>query len=313
LKLAIEVSGLRKTFVSGWIHRRRKEALRGVDLVVPQGALWGMLGPNGAGKTTFISILSNLVTPDAGEVRVLGKDFRSHAADILGRINLSSGHANFLWGLKVRENLEYYAMLYGIPARRRRQKVAELIELLELQDFAGSRFDELSSGTKQKLSLAKALINDPELLFLDEPTVGLDPDVAVRIRKFLQFLHDEKQTTILMTTHNMQEAEILCEQVAFLRDGTIRAFGTPSELKRQLKLGDTILIHFNGLQFPVSFENLPGIYECELKNSTCRLMVDNHRQRLPQILDVFARSRAGVDDIQIQESDLEDVFITLAK
>ena len=313
MKLAIEVSGLRKTFVSGWIHRRRKEALRGVDLVVPQGALWGILGPNGAGKTTLLSILSNLVTPDAGEVRVLGKDFRGHAADILGRINLSSGHANFIWGLKVRENLEYYAMLYGIPGPRRRQKVAELIKLLELQDFAGARFDELSSGTKQKLSLAKALINDPELLFLDEPTVGLDPDVAVRIRKFLKFLHEEKHTTILMTTHNMQEAEILCQQVAFLREGTIRAFGKPPELKQQLKLGDTIRIHFNKPQLPVRFENFPGIYEFELKDSTCRLMVDNHRQRLPQILDVFARSRAGVDDIQIRESDLEDVFITLAK
>jgi ABC-2 type transport system ATP-binding protein len=313
LEFAVEVSGLRKTFVSGWIHRRRKAALRGVDLAVPQGALWGILGPNGAGKTTFLSILSNLVTPDAGEVRVLGRDIRRHAADILGRINLSSGHANFLWGLKVRENLEYYAMLYGIPGRRRRQKVAELIELLELQDFAGSRFDELSSGTKQKLSLAKALINDPELLFLDEPTVGLDPDVAVRIRKFLQFLHEEKQTTILMTTHNMQEAEILCQQVAFLRDGSIRAFGKPPELKRQLKLGDTIVIHFKILQIPLNFENLPGIYAYELKDSTCRLLVDDHRQRLPQILDEFARSGAGVDDIQIRKADLEDVFIALAK
>ena len=313
MEFAIEVSGLRKTFVSGWIHRRRKEALRGVDLAMPRGALWGILGPNGAGKTTFLSILSNLVTPDAGEVRVLGKDIRSHAADILGRINLSSGHANFLWGLKVRENLEYYAMLYGIPGKRRRQKVAELIELLELQDFAGARFDELSSGTKQKLSLAKALINDPELLFLDEPTVGLDPDVAARIRKFLQFLHEEKQTTILMTTHNMGEAEILCQQIAFLRNGTIRAFGEPSELKRQLKLGDTIIIHFKVLQPTANFQNLPGIYACELKNSTCRLMVDNHRQRLPQILDEFTRSRSAVDDIQIREADLEDVFITLAK
>lgn len=313
MKFAVEVSGLRKTFVSGWIHKRRKEALRAVDLAVPPGVLWGILGPNGAGKTTFLSILSNLVSPDAGEVRVLGRDIRRQAADILGRINLSSGHANFLWGLKVRENLEYYAMLYGIPGRRRRQKVAEIIELLELQDFAGTRFDELSSGTKQKLSLAKALINDPELLFLDEPTVGLDPDVAVRIRKFLQFLHQEKHTTILMTTHNMQEAEILCQQVAFLRDGSIRAFGKPPELKRQLKLGDTIVIHFNKLQISLNFEKLPGIYACEMQNSTCRLMVDDHRRRLPQILDECARSGAGVDDIQIRKADLEDVFITLSK
>jgi len=115
-----------------------------------------------------------------------GRQIMKLAIEVSGlRINLSSGHANFLWSLKVRENLEDYAMLYGISGRRRRQKVAELIELLELEDFAGSRFDELSSGTKQKLSPAKALINDPELLFPDEHTVGLDPDVAVRIRKFL--------------------------------------------------------------------------------------------------------------------------------
>ena len=153
---AVEVKGLKKTFVSGWLRRRRKEALKGVDLIVPERVFWGILGPNGAGKTTLLSILSNLLTPEEGEVRILGMDVRTHAMDLRERINLSSGHANFLWSMTVRENLQYYAMLYGLPRKKRRQKVEDLLRLLDFGDFAHVRFDELSTGTKQKLSLAKA-------------------------------------------------------------------------------------------------------------------------------------------------------------
>jgi len=227
LKFAVEVQGLRKTFVSGWFRKRRVEALKGVDLAVPAGAFWGILGPNGAGKTTFLSILSNLLTPEEGEVRILGLDFQTHAMDLRQKINLSSGHANFLWSLTVRENLEYYAMLYGLSKRERQRKLEELFQLFDLSPFARVRFEELSTGTKQKLSLAKALLNDPRLLLLDEPTVGLDPDVARRIRELIQRLHREKGTTILMTTHNMKEAEALCEEVAFIRGGMIKARGRP--------------------------------------------------------------------------------------
>jgi ABC-2 type transport system ATP-binding protein len=312
LNFAVEVKNLHKTFVSGWIRKRRKEALRGVDLAVPRGALWGILGPNGAGKTTFLSILANLLKPDRGEVRVLGRSPQLHAKDIFERINLSSGHANFLWGLSVRENLQYYAMLYGIAGKRRRQKVEELLELFDLVEFARVRFDELSTGTKQKLALAKALVNEPELLFLDEPTVGLDPDMARRIRKFIQDLRRTRATTILMTTHYMQEAEALCEQVAFMKDGTIKAFGSPHELKQKLRLGDTIRIQFSGSMPPAALENLPGLYSVQLQDSFCRLVVDDQRRRLPQILDFFIHNNIVIEDFSMQESDLEDVFITLA-
>ena len=164
----------------------------------------------------------------------MGKNIPARAREICRRINLCSGHANFLWSLTVRENLDYYAMLYGLRGRRRQQQVEHLIELFDLAEFVRVRFDELSTGTKQKLSLAKALINEPELLFLEEPTVGLDPDVARRIREYIQRLRDEKDTTILLTTHNMKEAETLCQQVAFLKDGTIKACGRPQELKGEV-------------------------------------------------------------------------------
>jgi len=313
LKFAIEVQGLRKTFVSGWIRKRRKEALKGVDLAVPQGSFWCLLGPNGAGKTTFLSVLSNLITPEKGEVRVLGKDIRRDGSEITRRMNLSSGHANFLWSMTVQENVEYYAMLYGVPGKQRRQKVAQLLDLFDLRDFARVRFEELSTGTKQKLSLAKALVNDPELLLLDEPTVGLDPDVARRIRETIQRLHKEQGTTILMTTHNMREAETLSERVAFIKEGRIRAAGKPRELKQELGLCDTITISFRGDLPMSSLEVMKGVYSVQYENSSCRILVDDHHERLPHILDFLTSKGITIHDLRIQESDLEDVFVAFAK
>ncbi|MBN1849693.1 MAG: ABC transporter ATP-binding protein [Deltaproteobacteria bacterium] len=310
---AVEVKNLHKTFSSGLFRKRRKSALKGVDLMVPKGTIWGLLGPNGAGKTTLLSILSNLLTPEKGDVRVLGMDIRTHAKDICGRINLSSGHANFLWSMTVRENLEYYAMLYGLSGEKKRRKIENLLDLFRLQDFAKVRFEELSTGTKQKLSLSKALLNDPDLLFLDEPTVGLDPDVAHRIRDMIQHLHDDQGTTILITTHNMKEAEILCEKVTFIMDGRIRAKGTPRDLKKELHLGDTIHLAFQGALPIATLQNMEGIDHIEMKDSSCRIRVDNHRERLPQILDFFTAQRIIIHNINIQESDLEDVFITFTK
>ena len=313
MRLAIDVKDLRKTFVSGWIRKRKKEALRGVDLSVPEGAFWCLLGPNGAGKTTLLSILSNLITPERGEVRVFGKDLRRDGAEITRRMNLSSGHANFLWSMTVRENVEYYAMLYGVPRQPRKQKVNELLDLFDLHDFARVRFEELSTGTKQKLSLAKALVNDPELLLLDEPTVGLDPDVARRIRETIQRLHKEKGTTILMTTHNMREAETLSERVAFIKEGRIRAAGKPRELKRELGLGDTITISFRGVLPESSLEGMKGVYSVQHENSSCRILVDDHHERLPHILDLLTNNGITIHDLRIQESDLEDVFVAFSK
>ena len=313
MKHAVEVKGLHKSFLSGWLNRRKKDALKGIDLSVPEGSFWGILGPNGAGKTTFLSIISNLLTPDKGKVLVLGKDVGTCGTEICKQINLSSGHANFLWSMTVRENLEYYAMLYGLRGRQRIQKVEKLMELFELQDFAKVRFDELSTGTKQKLSLSKSLVNDPRLLLLDEPTVGLDPDVARRTRETIMHLHKEEGTTILMTTHNMREAEILCEQVAFIKDGTIRAQGKPQELKRHLRLGDSIIISFRGPLPLSSLEKMNGIYGFQASDSSCRILVDDHRDRLPEILSLFMNQRVFVYDLHIQESDLEDVFIAFAR
>jgi ABC-2 type transport system ATP-binding protein len=313
VSLAVEMKGVRKTFISGLVSRIKKEALRGVDFSVPEGVLWGILGPNGAGKTTMLSIMANLLKPEEGLVRILGEGFRTRSMAILRRINFSSGHANFLWSLSVRENLEYFAMLYGLPGNRRKRKIEELLDLFELEEFAGVRFDELSTGTKQKLSLAKSLVNDPVLLFLDEPTVGLDPDVARRVRESVQRIHREKGVTILMSTHNMKEAEILCEKIAFLKEGIIKAFGSPRDLKEELRLGDTITVFFRGSLSALFLQRLQGVYDFEVSDSSCRILVDDHRKRLPQILDFFMCKKVLITDLRIQEVDLEEVFIALAR
>ncbi|MBN2062401.1 MAG: ABC transporter ATP-binding protein [Deltaproteobacteria bacterium] len=284
-----------------------------MTLEVPEGVFWGILGPNGAGKTTLLSILVNLITAEKGLVRVLGVDMKDHAGTVKDRINLSSGHANFPWSMTVQENLNYYAMLYGLSGKARKRKVEELIGIFDLGDFARVPFDGLSTGTKQKLSLAKSLINDPELLLLDEPTVGLDPDVARRVRESILHIHKEKGTTIIMTTHNMKEAEILCQKLVFIKDGLVKAFGMPLDLKQELRLGDRITIFFDATGPSPSFNGLEGIYEFEQGAGYCRIVVDNHRERLPGILDLCVLSGIRIKNLTIQEVDLEDVFISLAR
>jgi ABC-2 type transport system ATP-binding protein len=221
MALAIRAEGIFKIFRSGWRGRRQKEALKGINLQIEEGEVFGILGPNGAGKTTLLSILSTLLLPDQGKVHILGIDSLRNDYQIRERVNICSGNANFLWSLSVKENLHFYGMLYGLTGRRREEKVESLIDLFELDEYRDVSFDQLSTGMKQRLSLAKSLVNDPEVLFLDEPTVGLDPDVSVRIRELMLSIHREKGITLLLTTHNMREAEHLCGRIAFLKEGEI--------------------------------------------------------------------------------------------
>ncbi len=310
---AVEVIGLKKSFVTGLFRRKSKAVLKGIDLTVPKGAFWCLLGPNGAGKTTFLSILCNLITPDEGIVRILGRDLKGNSREILRLINISSGHANFLWSMNVRENLNYYAMLYGLTGSTRKRRLDYLLDLFELRSHEGARFDELSTGTKQRLSLAKSLLNSPQLLFLDEPTVGLDPDVAQKTRQAIMELHSREGTTILMTTHNMKEAEAMCQEAAFIREGTIKAVGRPSELKRELGLGDRIGLHIDNEVSLEGIEGLQGVFGVSQQDRTVLLTVDDHRVRVPAVLEYVSALGGRVVRIEIRQSDLEDVFFAYSR
>jgi ABC-2 type transport system ATP-binding protein len=225
---AVSVQNVYKSYPNG------VRAVQGLSLEIQKGEIFGILGPNGAGKTTLLNMISTLLKPDAGDIVILGESVLRSSRRIRQRMNLCSGNANFAWSLTIRENLRFYALLYGMRGGAREAKINTLIEAFGLTAFADRRFDEVSTGTKQRMALAKALLNDPEVLLLDEPTVGLDPDIAKRVREYIRDYHRKSGCTLLLTTHYMQEAQELCQRVAFVREGKILALGTPEELKAQV-------------------------------------------------------------------------------
>src|SRR5262245_54072768 len=281
--LAVEARDIVKRFRSGWPRRRTTEALSGATLEVPRGTIHGLLGPNGAGKTTLLSILTTLLVPDAGTARVLGLDVVREGAALRGRINMASGNASFLWSLRPAEVLTFYGRLYGLGGSALRRRVGELLERFELNPHAKTEYNALSTGLKQRLALAKALLNEPEVLFLDEPTLGLDPDISVRIRAQIAELRRARGTTIILTTHYMREAEELCDTVAFIKGGRILAQGTPDLLKRQIRLGEVIALRLDP-PMATRLRELPGVLSVHAHGDAVECTVDSAEKRLPDLL-----------------------------
>jgi ABC-2 type transport system ATP-binding protein len=308
---AIDARDVTKTFRAGWRRRRVTHALRGVTLQVPRGAIFGLLGPNGAGKTTLLSILTTLLLPDSGTVRVLGHDAVREASLIRRRLNMATGNASFLWSLRAEEIIAFYARLYGLSGVALRRRVDELIALCELGDYRRALYNELSTGIKQRLALAKSLVNDPELLFLDEPTLGLDPDVSVRVRERIAALRRQRGVTIVLTTHYMREAEELCDEVAFIKSGLILARGTAGDLKRQIAIGDVITFKLDPMA-PWLAE-APGVIRCVEDAGRVECTVDDAEKRLPELLRALFAEGVTVCDVRVSEPELEEVFVELAR
>lgn len=310
--MAISAKGIRKTFGGGLLKKPKKEVLKGIDLQVEEGEIFGILGPNGAGKTTLISCLSTMSIPEEGEISIFGKDSVNEAARIKEMVNISSGNPNFAWSMTVFENLNFYAMLYGMDSRARRKKISELLELLDLAPHIKKQYDELSTGLKQRLSLAKSLLNDPIVLFLDEPTVGLDPQMAIKIRKVIKKIHKEKNVTIILTTHYMREAEELCDRIAFLKEGQIIATGTSSDLENRIRMGDRIIVEVD-FAIPINLKLIPGIINMKMAGNLFEITVDCSRERLDDIMRSIQHEGMRITHLHVLEPDLEAVFLELAK
>ena len=304
---AISAKGLGKAFSSGFFEPA-KQVLTQLDLEVAPGAIFGILGPNGAGKTTLISILATLLHPDAGEAQVLGLDVVREARKLRQRINLAAAGAHFLWCLTAEENLRFYGRLYGLGGRVLRAKVEELIDLFQFQEYRRVLFERLSSGLKQRLMLAKALINDPELLFLDEPTSGLDQDMAQHIREEILRLNRDRGLTILLTTHNLREAEMLCSEVGFLKGGRLAARGTIPELQRRLGLGDHLSLSFRDSPPLLEYAHLPGVLSHRVQDSRVELVLDRAEIRLAAILEAVAHTGREVARVKVKPVDLEEIY-----
>jgi ABC-2 type transport system ATP-binding protein len=312
--LAIRISSIHKTYPAE-ADAPARHALRGVYLAVQNGEICCILGPNGAGKTTLISILIGLLYPDEGSGWVCGFDLLHEQRKIRSAVNFTSGRANFPDNFTVDEVLNYFGMLYGLPRGVRRRKTDELTEFFEIRSHRQVPFNRLSTGLKQRLALAKSLLNDPKVLFLDEPTVGLDPQVCLSIRSRLRQLNEDRGTTIVLTTHQMDEAEQLSHRIAFLKDGQFVRMGESAELKRGIGFQEQVLIRGRGLDLvPQALSHIAGIHDIQwtpgLNSITCRM--DSRHKSLGSVLEAAFHAGAVIEDIEISEPTLGDVFVALA-
>ncbi|NMB85714.1 MAG: Trehalose/maltose import ATP-binding protein MalK [Methanosaeta sp. PtaB.Bin018] len=285
--------------------------LKDISMEVETGEIFGLLGPNGSGKTTLISIFSTLIYPEVGRLRILGLDAHKGRDEIRKLINISTAKPNFPWSLTVKENLRHFGMLYGLYGPALSQTVRDQIDAFELGDFQDMKFEDLSTGLKQRLSLAKAMLNRPRLLFLDEPTTGLDPDISMKTRQLIQRIHEEEEISVVLSTHYMPEAEMLCDRIAFLRKGEIVALDTPQNLKNQLGLGEKVTVLYEGSVGLAELERLPGVINVFSAPGRVEMMIDRSAENLDMIVKHFAKAR--ILDIIIMQPDLEDVFLELAR
>ncbi|ASJ13307.1 ATP-binding cassette domain-containing protein [Thermococcus thioreducens] len=315
---AIEAEGLKKSYPKKIPLPFRKvewvEAVKGVSFKVRKGELFGLLGPNGAGKTTTIKMLTTLLEPSGGTARVLGLDIRKDARKIRRRINLvAEGERTLYWRLSAYENLKYFARIYYVPKREEKERIESLLKLVGLWERRNDLVMNFSRGMKQRLAIAKALINDPEVLFLDEPTLGLDVQSAIFVREFVKRLVKEEGKTVLLTTHYMAEAEELCDRIAIIDHGRIIAMDTPGGLKRLVKDQETVEIRVRELK-PQILEESPfsmAVIEDDASTRTVRLRAQVDEEDLPRLVEWLVKRGAKVLSVEKMEPTLEDVFIKL--
>ena len=313
--LALEVRGVTR------VYKAKPEpitALAGIDLEVPTGEFFGLLGPNGAGKTTLIKILTTLLLPTSGEARVFGFDVASQTKQVRRIMNMVAGGEQSGYGLlTVREQLWMFSQFYGLPVREGWRRVDELIVAVGMQDQREQKVSSLSTGQRQKMNLARGLLNDPWILFLDEPTLGLDVAAARAVR---QLVSDWRAAvpgrTVLLTTHYMAEADELCERIAIVDHGRILAIGSPAELKRMVQRESIFRLELDRLDGgPAALQGLPGVVRA-VRASGSDAGVESDRQTVVVNLvleDDAALGGLGARIVALAKSEpsLEDVFVEL--
>jgi ABC-2 type transport system ATP-binding protein len=302
--LAIEARGLVKRY------NEEVLAVDGVDLSIPPNAIYGLLGPNGAGKTTMISMLTTLLEPTAGSARVLGLDVVRQANEVRRRIGVTFQEMVLDDELTGRDVLDFHGRLYGQSKAERQAKIEELLALVELEEAADRISRTYSGGMKRRLELARALMTTPEVLFLDEPTLGLDPQTRARVWEYIRDLKEQDDLTLLVTTHYMDEAEYLADQVGIIDAGKLVVEGTPQELIEQMG-ADTIRIVGQGDRdgFVEKVQALPFVQSVTVGRTVIQVGVDSGSRRLVQVLSQAADDGFSVEDVSVAKPSLGDVFL----
>lgn len=319
-EIAISAQDIKKIFHARqglWkIKSKSTEAVRGVSFDVQQGEVFGLLGPNGAGKTTTVKMLTTLLLPTSGTAKVMGLDVVRQTAEVRRHIGFSfSGSRGLYNRLSAVQNLKYFAELYALEPTVTRRRIPELLELVGLKGRGDDKVETYSSGMTQRLHLARALLHDPQVLFLDEPTVGIDPVGARELRKTIKELSALKKT-ILLTTHYMAEAEELCQRIAIINHGRIAVLDSPAALKRRISGEAVIEVAVQTEQAEILLEKvrtISGISTVELKKGCEPLLLCIHTPKPEKALEMLAPylNHEYLLGMEVRNQTLEDVYVTI--
>ena len=297
---------------------KQRVALKDVNLEVPPGEFFGLLGPNGAGKTTLIKILVTLLSPTSGRALVAGHDVSKHPHAVRPRINMVSGGESSGYGLlTVRENLWMFGQFYGLDNQTTRARVDRLLEIVGIKDRANTRTSDLSTGLRQKMNIVRGFLTDPAIIFLDEPTLGLDVGASRDVRQFVRgWMAEQKDRTLLLTTHYMAEADELCDRVAIINQGQVLACDTPANLKQRLQRESLFHLDVSPVAAEVvnALRALPGVrqvtHEPQDGRSELELALEAD-EALSGVVNTLSAHAARLLNLQKREPTLEDVFVDL--
>jgi ABC-2 type transport system ATP-binding protein len=319
--LAIETEGVGRIYKVRGGRRdepRQRVALADVSLAVPAGEFFGLLGPNGAGKTTLIKILTTLLAPSSGVAYVAGHDVARHPERVRPHINMVSGGESSGYGLlTVAENLWMFGQFYGLDTRTTRRRVAELLEVVGLSDRANTKTSDLSTGLRQKMNIVRGFLTDPRVVFLDEPTLGLDVGAARELRAFVRrWMAEGPERTLLLTTHYMAEADELCERVAIINAGRVLACDTPASLKRRLQRDAIFRLEVSPLRNGAlgAIDTVPGVRKAThtaLDDRSAVELVLAEDSVISGVVGALTGHGANILTLQKREPTLEDVFVEL--
>jgi ABC-2 type transport system ATP-binding protein len=297
----IKVRNLKKVF------NKEIKAVDGISFEVKQGEIFGFLGPNGAGKTTTLNILCALIKPTEGEARVCKYDVVTQPEEVRKCIGIVFQDMSLDDRLTAKENLELHARLYGVPKSERKKRIDEVLKLTELKDRENSMVKTFSGGMRRRLELARGLIHHPRVLFLDEPTLGLDPQTRKHIWDYVLKLKKEKEITIMLTTHYMEEADELCDRIAIVDHGKIIALDTSKNLKDSLG-GDTIILDLDDKDTEKAKKIFRG---SKVFDGQLFLSVKNAGKEIKKILEIAKKNKIDVIEANIRKPTLNDVFLIL--
>lgn len=292
---------------------RKFDGLTAVDSIsftVPNGELFGLLGPNGAGKTTTINMLSTLLSTTSGQAELAGFDVSKHRDEVRQNIGVVFQEPALDTKLTGKENLEFHAMMYGMGKKERKERVHEVLRLVDLTEKAGVLVENYSGGMKRRLEIARGLVHRPKVLFLDEPTLGLDIQTRRYIWDYVKRLNQENEVTIVLTTHYMEEADFLCERIAIMDYGKFVAMDSPDKLKNILG-GDVVSLELEGdIQDVMDrMKELSWIHTVTLHEQVLSLTMESGERKIPQLINTAQQNGAQVSCVHLRKPSLDDVFL----